>query len=86
MSKTPARTRGRGGARAARRAERAKPRIEQIPYISRKIPIYEILNEEGLETIEDNAETILEIERAAGGAAVGRGQFQRVLLRKLERP
>ncbi len=30
------------------------------PYITRKIPYFEVLNEEGLQTIENNAETILE--------------------------
>jgi len=30
------------------------------PYIKRKIPYYEILDEEGLQTIEHNADTILE--------------------------
>src|SRR5574337_1273045 len=31
-----------------------------IPYITRKIPLTEIVGEEGLETIERNAETLLE--------------------------
>ena len=31
-----------------------------IPYITRKIPYYEVLTEEGLELMEHNADTILE--------------------------
>ncbi|WP_119461954.1 trimethylamine methyltransferase family protein [Rhodospirillaceae bacterium SYSU D60014] len=51
--------RARGGAEA-RRAARTKPKIEQLPYITRKIPLTEVLGEEGLELIERNADTILE--------------------------
>lgn len=51
--------RGRGGG-AARRAERTAPKIEAAPYILRRIPNYEILDEEGLALIEANAETVLE--------------------------
>ncbi len=50
----------RGGGGAARRAERLAPRFEAAPYIRRRIPNYEILDEEGLELIERNAETVLE--------------------------
>ena len=31
-----------------------------MPYITRRIPYYEVLDEEGLQTIEHNADTILE--------------------------
>ena len=51
--------RARGGG-AARRAERSAVRIEVAKYIERKIPNFEILNEEALQIIEANAETILE--------------------------
>ncbi|MBX6322893.1 MAG: trimethylamine methyltransferase family protein [Rhodospirillaceae bacterium] len=51
--------RGRGGAEA-RRAARAKPKLVQLPYITRRIPLTEVLSEEGLEIIERNADTILE--------------------------
>jgi trimethylamine--corrinoid protein Co-methyltransferase len=50
----------RGGGGAARRAERTAPRIEAAPFIRRKIPNYEILDEEGLALIEANAERVLE--------------------------
>ncbi len=50
----------RGGSREARRAARARPQVSAAPYISRKIPVYEILDEEGLSVIEQNAETILQ--------------------------
>ena len=53
--------RGRGaGGGAARRAERSAPRIEAAPFIRRRIPDFEILDEEGLALIEANAETVLE--------------------------
>ncbi len=54
------RRRTRGGGGAARRAERTAPRLEAAKFISRNIPNFEILNEEALEIIEYNAETILE--------------------------
>ncbi len=50
----------RSGGGAARRAERTAPRIEAVPYIRRRIPNYEILDEEGLALIEANAERVLE--------------------------
>ena len=60
MNEVRARRRGkRGSARAARRAARAKPQTEAIPYITRTIPTYDILGDEGLRLIEANAETIL---------------------------
>ena len=52
--------RKRGGGRAARKAERSSLVIKGVPYITRKVPIYEVLNEEGLTLIENNAETILQ--------------------------
>jgi trimethylamine--corrinoid protein Co-methyltransferase len=54
------RRRGRGGGGAARRAERTQRRIEAMGYIQRRIPNYEILDEEALSIIEHNADTILE--------------------------
>ena len=50
--------RGRGG-RDARRAGGAVV-AKSAPYIQRKIPCFEVLDEEGLQTIEHNADTILE--------------------------
>ena len=58
MARETKRGRGRGGA-AARRAERSDRKLEIFHFIERKIPIYEILNEDGLAIIEANAETIL---------------------------
>ncbi|WP_432450105.1 trimethylamine methyltransferase family protein [Aliiroseovarius marinus] len=55
-----ARTRRRGGGGAARRAERTAVKIECAKYITRNIPNLEILNEEAMEIIEYNAETVLE--------------------------
>ena len=60
MTDAPARRRGRGGGGAARRAERTSVKIETAKYIERNIPNFEILNEEALEIIETNAETVLE--------------------------
>ncbi|MDP6431027.1 MAG: trimethylamine methyltransferase family protein [SAR324 cluster bacterium] len=52
--------RKRGGGRAARKAERSSLVTKGVPYITRKVPFYEVLNEEGLTLIENNAETILQ--------------------------
>ena len=53
--------RGRGGGGAeARRHARNKPKLVQNPFISRRIPIYEVLSEEGLQIVEANADTILQ--------------------------
>ena len=54
------RTRARGGGRKSRLAARAHPARTIVPYLTRKLPPYELLSEAGLETIEQNAETILE--------------------------
>ncbi len=51
--------RARGG-RDARRAARERPAAVHAPYVSRRTPVFEVLGEEGLETIERNAETILQ--------------------------
>ena len=55
----PAR-RGRGGGGAARRAERTAVSVETARYITRNIPNYEVLTEEALQIIEENAEILLE--------------------------
>jgi len=54
------RIRSRGGGRESRRAARAHASGPIVPYLTRKLPPFEVLDEEGLETIEHNAETILE--------------------------
>ncbi|MFZ0013663.1 MAG: trimethylamine methyltransferase family protein [Acidimicrobiia bacterium] len=54
------RTGRRSGGRAARRAARTGAAAEVVPYLTREIPAYEVLGDEGLATIESNAETILE--------------------------
>ena len=51
--------RARGGGGAARRAERTAVRVEFARYIERNIPNLDILNEEALQIIEANAETVL---------------------------
>ena len=51
--------RARGGG-AARRAERTAVSFETAKFITRNIPNFEVLNEEALQIIEYNAETILE--------------------------
>ncbi|MEM8850505.1 MAG: trimethylamine methyltransferase family protein [Pseudomonadota bacterium] len=52
--------RKRGGGGAARRAERTSTRVETAKVITRAIPDFELLDDEALEIIERNAETILE--------------------------
>ncbi len=60
MSQARPRHRARGGGGAARRAERSAIRIETAKYIERNIPTLELLNEEALQIIEENAERVLE--------------------------
>ncbi|HXH01690.1 MAG TPA: trimethylamine methyltransferase family protein [Candidatus Competibacteraceae bacterium] len=60
MSDTPTSGRGRRSAREERRAARTRAQTKIIPYITRQIPCYEVLSEEGLSIIEQNAETILQ--------------------------
>ncbi|MGH8250184.1 MAG: trimethylamine methyltransferase family protein, partial [Steroidobacteraceae bacterium] len=50
----------RPSARDAKRIARAAQAGQSVPYITRKIPFYEVLGEEGLALIEHNADTILE--------------------------
>jgi len=54
------RSRRSGGGAEARRAARRGGGLKTLRYITRKIPVYEVLNEEGLELIERNADTILQ--------------------------
>lgn len=51
---------GRGGGGSARRAERTAVSFETEHFIRRNIPNFEILNDEALEIIEWNADTVLE--------------------------
>ena len=53
------RQRGRGG-RAAKRAERLAAVVQAVPFITRRLAPYEVLNEEGLALIEHNADTVLQ--------------------------
>src|SRR6056297_430244 len=59
MAEAEARRRSRGGGGAARRAERTAVSVETAGYIQRNIPNFEILNDEALDIIETNAETVL---------------------------
>lgn len=61
-SADPAAARGRraAGGREAKRAARATRSSQTVPYITRQIPFFEMLGEEGLAIIEHNADTILE--------------------------
>jgi len=58
MTERPGRR--RGGGREGRRAVRSAAAAVTSPYLTRDIPPYEILGEEGLAVIERNADTILE--------------------------
>src|SRR5882672_11858714 len=88
----------RAGGREAKRAARLARGAVWVPYITRKIPYYEVLDEEGLVLIERNADTILEeigiefrddaealqIWRAAGADVQGeRVRFPRGMCRQL---
>jgi trimethylamine--corrinoid protein Co-methyltransferase len=50
----------RPSGRDAKRAARTARAAASVPYITRKIPYYEVLGEEGLTLLERNADTILE--------------------------
>ncbi len=50
----------RAGGRAARQEARLHAVIERVPYITRTMTPFEVLSEEGLSIIEENADTILE--------------------------
>ena len=52
--------RKRRGGRAARRKQRLNAPIVQRRYITRDIPLYELLDAEGIEIIHENSMTILE--------------------------
>jgi trimethylamine--corrinoid protein Co-methyltransferase len=52
-------SRRRPGGREAKRAARTARAGHTVPYITRKVPYYEVLDEEGLAIIENNAEIIL---------------------------
>jgi len=52
--------RRRAGGRAARQAARLHAVAEKIPFITRTLAPVEVLSEEGIATIEHNADTILE--------------------------
>lgn len=95
---TPAPSSRRSGARDAKRAARAARASACVPYLTRNVPYYEVLSEEGLATLEYNADTILEeigidfrddpealaILKAGGADVQGeRVRFPRGLCRKL---
>jgi trimethylamine--corrinoid protein Co-methyltransferase len=50
----------RGTGRAAKRAARMQAATSTVAYITRRIPVFEVLGEEGLALIEHNADTVLE--------------------------
>lgn len=54
------RRRSRGGGGAARRAERSAVSFETAQFIERTIPNLELLSDEAIEIIEENAELVLE--------------------------
>jgi len=63
MTDAPARSRrgrGGGGGADARRAARAKPQVMQMPAIQRSLKEFEVLDEEALSIIENNADKVLE--------------------------
>ena len=50
----------RTGGRAGRQAARASHHIARVPFLTRTLAPFEVLDDEGLATIEHNADTILE--------------------------
>jgi trimethylamine--corrinoid protein Co-methyltransferase len=57
MDDTPRR---RSGGRAGRQAARLDAHVERVPFLTRTLAPFEVLDEEGLALIERNADTILE--------------------------
>jgi trimethylamine--corrinoid protein Co-methyltransferase len=53
-------THRRSGGRAARQAARAHAHAQSIPFLTRTLAPFEVLSEEGLSLIEENADTILQ--------------------------
>ncbi|MBA3234425.1 MAG: trimethylamine methyltransferase family protein, partial [Chloroflexi bacterium] len=52
--------RRRSGGRAARQAQRLAAHVEHVPFLTRTLAPFEVLSEDGLATLEHNADTILE--------------------------
>ena len=52
--------RQRSGGRAGRQALRLSHQVERVPFLTRTLAPFEVLNDEGLSLIEQNADTILE--------------------------
>ena len=52
--------RNRGTARSTRRAQRQKPSHQASPYIKRRVPVYDFADEEVLQLVEHNADSLLE--------------------------
>ena len=50
----------RAGGRAARQAARLQAVVESVPYLTRTLAPVEVLSDEGLALLEENADTILE--------------------------
>jgi trimethylamine--corrinoid protein Co-methyltransferase len=84
--------------REARQAARLARAVETLPYLTRRLPPVEVISEEGLATIEHNADTLLqevgieivnypeatEIFRRAGASVEGqRVRFERGMCRQL---
>jgi trimethylamine--corrinoid protein Co-methyltransferase len=84
--------------REARQAARLARAVDTLPYLTRRLPPVEVIGEEGLATIEDNADTLLqevgieivnypeatEIFRAAGASIDGqRVRLERGMCRQI---
>jgi len=52
--------RRRSGGRASRQAARASAAIDSVPFLTRTLKPFEVMGEEGLALIEENADTLLE--------------------------
>ena len=52
--------RHRSGGRAARQAARLAAHAEHVPFLTRTLAPFEVLDDEGLSLIEQNADTILQ--------------------------
>ncbi|HEX6014638.1 MAG TPA: trimethylamine methyltransferase family protein, partial [Geminicoccaceae bacterium] len=52
---------GRRGGREARRAIRTSAAVRSLPALRRRLPLYEVLDEEGVERVHGTAMRILEV-------------------------
>ncbi len=74
----PAHRASRGAGRDAKRAARLASAAQTVPFITRKIPFYEVLDDQALALIEHNADTVLEEIESISRKTRKRSRFGRM--------